>query len=56
MPSVYTIEGASRGGRRKGGRKTKHQKKFAKAAKKCSRLSRSRGIDFRSCMSRELKS
>lgn len=55
MPSVYTIEGASYGRRKK--RKSspaqkRAQKRMSRAAKKCKGL---KGGKFKSCMKRELK-
>jgi len=59
VPSIYTIEGTSRSPKRSSRKKrsrkqTRQQKKFAKAAKYCSRRARSDGLDYRACMVKEL--
>jgi hypothetical protein len=51
MPSVYTIEGASKRSRKKGAR-TAHQRAFAAAAKKCKGQSQRA---FRACVRAELR-
>jgi len=55
VPSVYTIEGASRPRKRRKGGRTRQQKKFAAAAKRCSREARKRGVDYKQCMSSALR-
>lgn len=59
MPSVYTIEGARGGKRRKRKKKlsemTPAQRRFTKIARKCSTETRQNGRSYQACMRRELK-